>query len=256
MNSIMYISMMAANRMLEKQAIIANNLANISTLGFKEQLVTQTLSSINNSKLYKNDSIISEKNYLYSNFSSGPINYTKRNLDLSIKGNGWFVVKDYNSKHQEGYTRNGHLKINSDGKLMINNYLVMGTSGTISLPKNKKISISSSGIIYLMDLKKEKIKNKILGKLKLIDTDPKYLKRGNNGIFYLNKQGRKKLGKVIPDNHHIRLNSGMLEDSNVNINENLINMISNERSFSIEMKIISNDDENSQRANQLLNINS
>lgn len=255
MDPTIYTSMLTANKILDKQAIIANNLANASTLGFKEQLIYQTSSLVNNSQSLKDKQILSENNYPYSNFSSGPINYTKRDLDLCIKGNGWFVIKDYNAKNKEGYTRNGHFKINTDGQLMINNHLVVGKLGIISLKKNKKISISSSGTINYIDFKKENMKQNVIGKLKLVNPNPKYLERGNGGIFYLNKKGLKKWENHIPDDKNIELTKGMLEDSNVNLNENLINMISNERHFSIEMKIISTSDENIQRANQLLNIN-
>jgi flagellar basal-body rod protein FlgF len=255
MEQIIYTSMLAANKILDKQAITANNLANISTVGFKEQLISQLSSSVNHSKLLKNKYKILEDNYPYSNFSSGPLNHTKRDLDLSITGNGWFVIRDYNSKNKEGYTRNGRLQVNSDGKLMINNYLVVGKSGVISLPKNKNIYISASGMINLINSNKEKLNKNTVEQLKLVNPDPKYLKRGNNGIFYLNQKGLKKWENTVPNDKKIKLNSGMLEDSNVNINENLINLIANERHFSIEMKIISDCDQNTQRANQLLNIN-
>lgn len=252
MEQIIYTSMLAANKILDKQAVTANNLANISTVGFKEQLISQISSPINRSKLLQNKYEIPEGNYPYSNFSSGSINHTTRNLDISIIGNGWFVIRDHNSKNKEGYTRNGHLKINSNGKLMINNYLVLGKSGVISLPKNKNIYISESGMI---NLKKEKLNKKTIAQLKLVNPNPKYLKRGNNGIFYLNEKGLDKWKNTVPNDKKIKLTSGTLEESNVNINENLINLITNERHFSIEMKIISDCDQNIQRANQLLNIN-
>ncbi|HXK00565.1 MAG TPA: flagellar hook-basal body complex protein [Buchnera sp. (in: enterobacteria)] len=255
MEQVIYTSMLAANKILDKQAITANNLANISTIGFKEQLLSQLSLPVNNSKLFKNKYKIPEDNYPYSNFSSGPINHTQRDLDLSIPGNGWFVIRDKYSKNKEGYTRNGHLKITTDGKLMINHYLVVGKSGVISLPKNKNIYVSTSGIINLTNFNREKLNNNSIDKLKLVNPDPKYLIRGNNGIFYLNEQGLKKWKNTIPDDKEIKLTSGTLEDSNVNINENLINLIAHEKHFSIEMKIISDCDQNIQRANQLLNIN-
>ena len=255
MEKTIYTSMLAVNKILDKQAITANNLANISTVGFKEQFISQLSSPVNHSKLLQNQYQIVEEKYPYSNFSSGAMNHTKRDLDLSITGNGWFVIRDYNSKNKEGYTRNGHLKISTDGKLMINNYLVVGKSGVISLPKNKNIYVSPSGMINLIHLKKKILNKNTVTQLKLVNPDPKYLKRGNNGIFYLNEQGLRKWKKTVPDDKKIKLIAGMLEDSNVNINENLINLITNERHFSIEMKIISDCDQNIQRANQLLNIN-
>ncbi|MDE5285705.1 MAG: flagellar basal body rod C-terminal domain-containing protein, partial [Buchnera aphidicola] len=56
-------------------------------------------------------------------------------------------------------------------------------------------------------------------------------------------------------NNKVKLTSGFLEESNVNANKNMIDMISNAREFEMQMKIISTFDKNEEYANQLLDVN-
>ncbi|WP_343191980.1 flagellar hook-basal body complex protein [Buchnera aphidicola (Formosaphis micheliae)] len=251
-------AMTHANKILDQQEIIANNLANISTIGFKEQLTDQLLSPIKNSSTtYKYDQYYSSHNsYPYSNFSSGFLKHTNRNLDLSIIGNGWFVIQDNSSKNKEGYTRNGKCNIDNNGLLMMNNHPVIGRLGVIKIPKNKNIYISSNGNVNIIHQdKNHKESISVIERLKLVNPNTQNMTRGQNSIFYLNELELNKWNNKLPHDNTIKLSSGVLEESNVNLNENLINTILNERNFAIEMKIISNNNDNIQHANQLLNIN-
>jgi len=254
MEAIINTLMLAASQTLDKQAITSNNLANVSTSGFKQQLTTQLLFPIDNTIDVSDDkTFIPPNNNLWSDFSQGPILYTKRPLDVSIQGSGWFVVQDNTSKNKESYTRNGHLQINQDRKLVINNHLVLGIKGPITIPQTGNINISSHGIVnctYLLHHKEHTIP---IEKLKLINLDNKYIQRGNNGLFCLNEHGLKRLKKA--SFHDIKISPETLEESNVNLSETLINMISHERIFAIEMQLLSNYDENTKMANQLLNNN-
>lgn len=141
MEKAIYESMISAVQLLEKQAVIANNLANISTIGFKEAFnIFVKDEKIKNS--YKKYDISSKE---YYNFYPGTLVHTQRKLDLAIKNNGWITVKDKNG--QEAYTKNGHMQTNQKGILTIQNYEVIGNHGSIRIPNNENLKISSNGII-------------------------------------------------------------------------------------------------------------
>ncbi|QCI17735.1 flagellar basal-body rod protein FlgF [Buchnera aphidicola (Acyrthosiphon lactucae)] len=250
MENSIYKSMIAANQLLEKQNIIANNLANISTTGFKEKFIFQ-IQNQNIKNLYNNCNKITKE---YHNLSSGILNHTKRNLDLFIKDDGWLTVRDKNG--QEAYTKNGHLKINSNRKLTIQDNEVVGNNCNITIPNNINVKILSDGIVTSIKKNKNHITQTKIGALKLVRIPTQDLIQKENGLFYLKKDNQiNKYINTVNHSNKIRVQSGMLEESNVNASRNMIEMISNARQFEMQMKMISMCDQNSEYANQLININ-
>ncbi|CAL4326400.1 flagellar basal-body rod protein FlgF [Buchnera aphidicola] len=251
MENSIYNSMLSANQLLEKQTIISNNLANISTSGFKEKF-NYILQVPDTNNFYNNyNKVIKE----YYNLYPGILRHTERNLDVFIKDDGWLTVKDMNG--QEAYTKNGHLKINSKNKLTIQNNEVIGRNGSITIPNNVNLKILSDGIITTVEKNKNKIFQTQLDQLKLVHLPSQHLIQKENGLFYLkiNHQLNQDSNNINNINRNIRLQSGMLEESNVNPSKNMIEMISNARQFEMQMKMISVCDQNSERANQLIDIN-
>jgi len=78
-----------------------------------------------------------------------------------------------------------------------------------------------------------------------------HLIQNKNGLFYINEKSN---NQNIPHSENINVQSGMLEESNVNSVKNMIDMISNARQYEMNMKIISVCDQNEEYANQLFNI--
>ena len=174
-------AMITAIQLLDKQAVISNNLANISTTGFKEQLNYIINKNHNNTNM-----LDKEKVKEYYNFSQGILNYTERNLDCVVQNNGWLVVKD--SHGQEAYTKNGHIKINKYGKLTIQNHPIVGNNCDISIPNGSNIKISSTGKIILINKTTKDVKDIIIGALKLVRCSDNNLLKRKNGLFYFNKK--------------------------------------------------------------------
>ncbi|QCI25547.1 flagellar basal-body rod protein FlgF [Buchnera aphidicola (Sitobion avenae)] len=251
MENTIYQSMISANQLLEKQTIISNNLANISTTGFKEKFIT-TIQNYDIKNLYNNTNNKITKEY--HNLSTGSLNHTERNLDLFIKDDGWLTVKD--RKGQEAYTKNGHLKINSNGKLTIQDHEVIGNNCNIKIPKNINIKILSSGVIISIEKKNNYISEHKIGALKLVSLPSQDLVEKENGLFYLKQNNfLNQYTGTVPHSKKIHVQSGFLEESNVNASKNMIEMISNARQFEMQMKMISMCDKNAEYANQLINVN-
>jgi flagellar basal-body rod protein FlgF len=247
MENSIYNSMIAANQLLEKQTVISNNLANISTTGFKEKF-NYALQNQYVKNLYNTYNKITKE---YHNLSPGTLNYTKRPLDLFVKDNGWLTVKDING--QEAYTKNGHLKINAKKMLTIQGNEVIGNNCNIRIPNNVNFKILSNGIITAIEKKNNRFFETKIGALKLVHLPIQNLIQKENGLFYLKKNNL--LKNIVNHDHSIHVQPGILEDSNVNAAKNMIEMISNARQFDIQMKMISICDKNAEYANQLININ-
>lgn len=245
MENAIYQSMLSAVKLLDKQAIIANNLANISTTGFKESF--DFFIKKNNQKNF--DHTLDEKIKKYYNFSSGNIQSTQNNLDLIVKNNGWLVIKD--SYGKEAYTKNGHLQVNEQGDLSIQGYEVVGRNGAIKIPNNADIKILPNGVIEAIKKNKNRSNTVKIGSLKLVVLPMNHLIQSKNGLFYIDEKSN---NQNIPHSENINVQSGMLEESNVNSVKNMIDMISNARQYEMNMKIISVCDQNEEYANQLFNI--
>ncbi|XBC39552.1 MAG: flagellar basal-body rod protein FlgF [Buchnera aphidicola (Chaetogeoica yunlongensis)] len=234
------------SKIFQNQEIIANNIANASTTGFKSELESKIILSHNN----KNNLIETKNIYKhYKNNTQGMFKKTNQPLDFAIKNkNSWFVIK-LNPK-TIAYTKNGHFKINSNRKLMIQNHAVLGTNGDIVIPNNTEIIISSNGVV---SIKKDNETNYPIAKLRFKTFNINNLIHDKNGFYLLNKNS--KIEKNKENNANVQLIPGTLEDSNVNLEENLINMIENSRKFDTQMKILSMYNENTQLYNKFLNLN-
>lgn len=248
MEKAIYESMNAAITLLDKQAVISNNLANISTVGFKESF-NLFIKDKNVQNLYKT---YNQNVKEYYNSYPGTLIHTQRKLDLVVKDNGWLAIKDING--QEAYTKNGHIKINQEGKLTVQNYEVIGNHGNIKIPNNINLKILSNGIIKKIKKTKDSIIESTIGSLKLVRLPNNNLIQKENGLFYLKKNNLNQYKNILHDSS-VRIQSEMLEASNVNPTKNMIDMISNARQFEMNMKIISMCDQNTEYANQLFNIN-
>lgn len=241
-------SMNAALRILEKQAVIANNLANISTIGFKEEF-NSFIQDVNLKNINKKYNQNIKK---YYNFSSGNFIQTERKLDLVVENDGWLVARD--NSGQEGYTKNGHITINQNGKLTVQNYELILNEGDVKIPNGIDLKILSDGTIKQIQKNQGKFTESQIATLKLVRISTDNLIKRENGLFY-NSQTLSNKSKTFPHDNGVRIKSEILEASNVNPTKNMIDMISNARNFEMNMKIISISDQNIERANQLFNIN-
>ena len=145
MDKFMYVAMSGAKQGMNALAVRANNLANANTDGFKSDMTqARAMQAFGEGLPTRVFSMIESPG---TNFSSGPIKSTGRDLDIAIKGDGWIAVQAADGS--EAYTRAGSLKFDNTG-LLINsrNTPIMGDAGPIVLPLPiDKVQISPEGII-------------------------------------------------------------------------------------------------------------
>jgi flagellar basal-body rod protein FlgF len=131
--------------------VIANNIANINTTGFKadgsifEEYISPTASADNFLSADRRVSFVQDR-ATWVDLSQGPIERTNNPLDVAINGKGYLVVQ---TPRGERYTRNGGLQISNTGELVTSEgYQVLGESGPITFqPKDRSITISEDGTI-------------------------------------------------------------------------------------------------------------
>lgn len=244
MDRIIYTAMTGAQHILDQQATNSNNLANVSTTGFKAQIDSFMSVPITGAAISTRSFVVNGNSG--TDFSSGPIQATGRTLDVAIQGKGWFSVQRPDGT--EGLTRNGSFKVSENGILQTSGGRnVLGGGGPISIPPNVNISIGADGTISSVDPAVSGGISTPLDILKLSNPDEKSIVRGDDGLF-TSKGG-------IAADPTVKVVSGALEGSNVNVVQGMVNMISLARQFDIQMQLMKNAENSDQQAAQILNLN-
>ena len=189
----------AAMQMLERrQQVIANNLANSNTRGFKAEKSFARL--IGDAVAATGTSV---------DLAQGTLTQTHNPLDLGIKGDGFFVVQ---KGGEERLARDGTFQLNDDRQLVDSaGNLVLGDDGPITLPKGD-VSVTSTGQV--------RVDSKPVAQLRLERVDPKAQLVHEGGTLFLPDASRKSV--PLADREIFQ---GSVEESNVNTMATMSEMI-------------------------------
>ena len=246
MDRLIYTSMTGANAAAQRQAVIANNLANASTNGFRAEMAAFRSVPLNgdgaSTRVFALAATAGHK------ASAGPAQTTGRNLDAMAQGQAWFGVQGLDGT--EAYTRNGAFEVSQDGNLVTGNGLtVLSDSGSpIAIPAGASVTLGSDGTVTA---KVGTQPANTVGRVKMITPtaeDP--LKRGTDGLF------RSTTGDPLPSDATARLQTGVLEGSNVNSIETMVEMIQVARQYDAQMRLLQSAEANDKSASQLLSLQS
>jgi len=238
MDRLIYTSMSGAKYLLERQATLANNLANAGTTGFRADTVG--MRAVPAVSAQAGTRVFTVETTTGADFSQGPLSATGRSLDLAIQGAGWLAVQV--SDGSEAYTRNGAMQVGPDGTLQLPNGLqVQGTGGPISIPSDaQSILIASDGSVSVKAASSKSPTT--VGQLKLVNPASADLSKGTDGLFRL--QG----GTAADPDPNVKVVGGTLEGSNVNVVEAMVGMIAASRQFEMQMKLLTTAEQNEQKA--------
>lgn len=233
-----YLSMAGAKATMQRQDVLAHNLANTSTTGFRAELSAFRAVPVNgdgaSTRVY---ALESTPGY---DATPGVVSSTGRNLDVAMRGNAWLAVQGLDGT--EAYTRGGSLDVTADGTLVTTGGLtVLGDGGPIQVPPNSEVSIGADGTV---SAKVANGRNTPVGRLKLVTPDQP-LQRGTDGLF------RGADGDLSAD-ATARLQDGALEGSNVSPVETMVSMIAAARQFEAQMRMLQTAEGNEKAAAQLL----
>jgi flagellar basal-body rod protein FlgF len=243
MDRLIYTAATGAKHILEQQATTSNNLANLSTTGFRAQLDTFRAVPVVSEGLPTRAFVVD--NTVGADFTAGPLQVTGRDLDVAVKGKGWIAVQMQDGT--EAYTRNGSLQISPNGILQTaNGQTVMGEGGPIAIPPNTTVSVGKDGSISSLTTDTVPATSTVVGRLKLVNPDEKQLVRGDDGFF------RMQDGSTAQADPAVTVASGALEGSNVSAVDSMVNMISLARSLETQMSLLKNAENNAAKATQIL----
>jgi flagellar basal-body rod protein FlgF len=215
------------------QDVLAMNLANVNTTGFKadrpvfETALQRTLYRVEGTGATPIGTLSAGAllTTTYTDLQPGPLMRTGNPLDVAIEGEGYFAVQ---TPAGIRYTRNGAFSLNAEGILITREgFPVLGTQGVIRLPHSATLEIGEDGSL--------RIDGKVVDRLQIVQGT---MRKDTNGWL---------VGNATPVATP-RLITGMLEGANVNIVREMVEMIEYLRAYETHQRAIQAQDETLGRA--------
>ncbi len=246
MDRMIFTAMTGASQLMRRQETLTNNLANVSTPGFRADLDALRSVPLQGAGTGLATRVFVAASTPGSNFEAGTVQSTGRDLDVAVEGDSFIVVEGGDGT--EGYTRNGGFEVGGDGTLRTRSgHPVVGDGGPITIPENARIAIGKDGTIS--SFIGNAAAGNVVGRLKLVTPPSAELVKSADGLF------RMRDGTPAVADPAARVVSGALESSNVNVVEAMVGMISLARQYEMNMKLLSTADSGARDANKLLSTN-
>lgn len=222
-----YIALSAAVAAQKQLDVVANNLANVDTTGFKQQRVqfAHVLARAGNNLAQEEKGYVDVKG-TYVHLEQGPITATSNPLDNALHGDGFFVVQG-NDGDLPMLTRNGAFTISESGHLVdaVGRKVLMEESNQeVLLTDSAKVTINEQGQVFQNET--------MVGTLRLVRCDPSSLKPQGAATFSSDPNTWQ------PAQDSVRVLSGHLESSNVNAISNLTKLIELNRGYQTTQRVL------------------
>ena len=244
MDRMIYVGMSGAKQAMEQQASVANNMANVSTPGFRAQINNFRAVPVVGPEAATRAMVVASTPG--ADMRSGPMTQTGRALDVAVRGDGWLTLQMPDGS--EAYTRVGNLQVSAEGQLTtLDARPVSGGTGPLVVPPGAALMITSDGMVSALGPGGPVTGAAEVGRLKLVNPPAGDMVRGDDGLF------RMKDGAAPAEaDPAVRLLTGALEGSNVNPVEVMVDMIANARRIDMQMNTLQTAESNDQQANKLL----
>lgn len=231
MDRLIYTAMTAMNAAMDRQRVVANNLANASTPGFRQEIFAVTPATLKDGSLEARSP--ARGNVRGADMTAARVVPTGNPLDVALEGEALLAFQAPD-RQGEIYSRRGDLRVSASGVIENGEGLaVLGEGGTpISVPPGFSIAIAADGTILARDPATPNAPAEPLDKLRLVNPQGSPLAKGIDS--FLKVPG----GGVLPPDPAARLTTGALEMSNVETADTLVQMIEAQRAFEQRAKII------------------
>ncbi len=245
MDRMLYVAMTGARETLRAQTANNHNLANASTGGFRADLSAFQARHVAgdgySSRVYATVSTTGFDD------TQGTLMSTGRDLDIAVQGDGYIAVQAPDGR--EAYTRAGDLRVDTNGQLLTGTGLpVLGDGGPVALPPYASVAIGSDGTVSIVPLGQGPETRADVARIKLVKPATDELEKGGDGLL------RRKDGTDAEADATARVVSGVLESSNVNVADAMVNMIELQRRFDLQVRAMKSAEDNGAASARLLSL--
>ena len=245
MDNLIYISTVGVGNIEQAQAARANNLANVSTVGFRADLARVMSTEVEGDGYRARVYAVNEDPGV--DLAQGAQMETGRSLDVAINGDGFLSVRLPDGR--EAYTRDGQLQTDVAGRLLSSEgFEIIGANGPIALPPSESVVVGSDGTVTVRPEGQGPEALVQVGRIKLVNPGASLLRKDATGLMVLAD------ASTALEDPAVTVTSGFLESSNVNAVNELTEILSLARQFELEVRMMRVAEENSEAASQLIRI--
>lgn len=245
MDRLVYTALTGMNAAMDRQRAVANNLANASTPGFRQEVFAVTPATLRDGS--PEARAMARGNVRGADMAQARVNPTGQPLDIAVNDDALMAFQGPGG--DEVYSRRGDLRVSASGVLENGERLpVMGDAGPITVPLGSTITIAEDGTVLATDPNAQGEAAQVLDRIKLVSREGSALIKGIDS--FLKVPG----GGVLPPDPTARVTPGALEQSNVQTAETLVDMIEAQRAFEQRAKVIATASEIDEAGSRLMSM--
>jgi flagellar basal-body rod protein FlgF len=244
MDNTTYIALSRQTALWNQLEVVANNLANVNTTGFKgtDTLFSQYLVKVpQNDRTFKDKVAFTHDFGLVRNLAQGTFNYTSNVYDLAIQGDGYFVTQGAAPGQPDRYTRAGNFTIDAQGQLVTQDgrpVLSVNNAAITIPPTAGQITVQGDGAI--IDEAGEQI-----DQLRVVRFEIERNLKQIDGTSFV-AEDQQPINIPNP-----KVAQGVLEDSNVNGVAEMTKLIALNRTYADVARMVETEDERKRKASDI-----
>ncbi len=229
MDRLVYTALSGLRSQMAAQASIANNIANASTVGYRADRISFDRMLVSGDGLASRQ--LATEQVLDADRRPGALVQTGRPLDVAVAGEAWIAVQAGDGS--EVYTRRGDLQVAPSGVLETGDgFPVMGSGGPITVPPHQSIAIAADGSVSIVPPGGDPTQPQIIDRIKLASPEGSDTVKGLDNLLHVRGGG------ALPSDLDARVETGTLEQSNVNLTQALVDMIENQRAYEVQANLL------------------
>lgn len=245
MDRLVYTAVSGMNASMMRERMIASNMANAQTIGFKSEVLRAETVTLDGPQL--DVRAMNRSEVKGANMKEGAIVETGRPMDVAMTGSTMLAVQSVDGA--EAYTRRGDLSVSTTGVVENGEGLpVLGETGPLMVPPGAMVSISQDGSVMMRDPAVPEQAPQKIDRLKLVSTAGSQLEKDLAGVF------RVPGGGVLPMDENAKVIPESVEQSNVNSSEVLVDMIEAQRLFDLRTKLVATAKELDEGSSRLMRL--
>lgn len=245
MDRLIFTAFSAMRGSMARQTALANNLANVSTTGFRADVSAAQAIWLEGAG--DTSRALADRGVVGADMQAGPVTQTDRPLDIALNGDALLAVQAADGG--EAYTRRGDLQLSTTGLLTTGDgFAVAGQSGPITVPPHDSLRIDPDGRLWIVPPGGDPAAPQSLDRLKLTSSVGSRLVKGIDNLMHVPRGG------VLPEAAGASVTVGALESSNVSPTATLVDMVEASRSWEQQLRLISSLREMGEATSELMRL--
>lgn len=230
MDRLIYTAYSGLTGSMVTQQVIASNMANAQTIGFRAEMLNADPMTLKGLSIEAR--AMTRGDVRGASMKQGALIETGNPLDVAFTGRTMLAVQGPDG--EEAYTRRGDLSVDATGLLTNGDGRpVVGDAGPVTVPPGARITVAPDGRVLAALPEAPDQPPQEVARLKLVSTAGSRIEKGLDGLF------RVFGGGALPADEEAKLQTGSLEQSNVEPTRVLVEMVEAQRLFDMRTKLIS-----------------